>query len=91
MKLLRLCYCGPIYSKISPHQSQTQIHQTQAQQQQQITAQNLLPYSGFLPNKTLPRTTLIPAPPRAPKPELLKYSNIPQFSTQPINFANTIS
>ena len=75
------------------HQSQTQKHQTQAQQQQrqfqQITTQNLLPYSGFLPNTTLPPPTLIPAPPRATKPEILNYSNTPQFSTQPINFANT--
>ena len=31
----------------------------------------------------------MPAPPRAPQPELLKFSNTPQFSTQPINFANT--
>ena len=48
----------PLYptigNPICPHQNQTQIHQTQAQQQQQITAQILLPYSGFLPNTTLP-------------------------------------
>ena len=31
----------------------------------------------------------MPAPPRAPQPELLNYSNTPQFSIQPINFANT--
>ena len=31
----------------------------------------------------------IPAPPRAPQLELLNYPNTPQFSTQPINFANT--
>ena len=48
-----------------------------------------MPYSGFLPITTLPPPTLIPAPPRAPQPELLNYSNTPQFSTQPINFANT--
>ena len=66
-----------------------QIHQTQAQQQQQITAQALLPYSGFLPNTTLPPPTLISAPPRAPQAELLNFSNTLQFSTKPINFANT--
>ena len=76
-----------IANPISPHQSQ--IHQTQAEQQQQITTQTLLPYSGFLANITLPPTTLIAAPPRAPQPELLNYSNTPQFSTQPIKFANT--
>ena len=32
---------------------------------------------------------LTPDSPRAPQPELLNYSNTPQFSTQPINFANT--
>ena len=82
----------PLYptigNSISPHQNQTQLHQTQAQEQQ-ITAQTLLPYSGFLPNTTLPPPTLIPAPPRAPPPELLDYSNTPQFSTQPKNFANS--
>ena len=56
---------------------------------QQITAQTLLPYSDFLPNTTLPPPTLIPALQRAPQPELLNYSNTPQFSTQPLNFANT--
>ena len=67
-----------------------QIHQTQAQQQQQqITEQILLPYSGFLQNTTLPPPTLIPTSPRAPQHELLNYSNTPQFCTQPINFANT--
>ena len=65
-----------------------QIHQTQAQQHQ-IKTQSLLPYSGFLPNTTLPPPVLIPAPPRAPQPKLLTYSNTPQFSTQSINFANT--
>ena len=83
----------PLYSTIgnpiSPHQIQTQIHQTQAQQQQQTTAQSLLPYSGFLPNTTLPPPTLIPALQRAPQLELRNYSNTPQFSTQPLNFANT--
>ena len=48
-----------------------------------------MPYSGFLPNTTLPPPKLIPAPPRAPHPELLNYSNTPQFSTQPITSANT--
>ena len=48
-----------------------------------------MPYSGFLPNTTLPPPTLIPAPPQAPQPELLNYSNTTQFSTQPIKFANT--
>ena len=48
-----------------------------------------MPYSGFLPNTTLPHPTLIKAPPRAPQSELLNYSNTPQFSTQAINFANT--
>ena len=47
-----------------------------------------MPYSCFLPNTTLHPPTLLPAPPRAPKLELLSYSNTPQFSTQPINFAN---
>ena len=32
---------------------------------------------------------MIPAPPRAPQTDLLNYSNTQQFSTQPINFANT--
>ena len=71
-----------------PIKIKTQIHQTQAQQHQ-INTQSLLPYSGFLPNTTLPPPVLIPAPPRAPQPELLHYSNTPQFSTKPINFANT--
>ena len=48
-----------------------------------------MPYSGFLPNTTLPLPTIITAPPRAPQPELLNYSNTSQFSTQPINFSNT--
>ena len=48
-----------------------------------------MPYAGFLPNTTLPPSTLIPAPPREQQPELLNYSNSPQLSTQPINFANT--
>ena len=48
-----------------------------------------MPYSGFLPNTTLPPPTLIPAPPRAPQLKLLNYSNTPQFSTPPIIFANT--
>ena len=61
----------------------------QTQQQQQITAKILLPYSGHLPNTTLPPPTIIPTPPRAPQPELLNYSNTPQFSTPAINFANT--
>ena len=74
---------------MSPHQSQTQKQQKQEQQQKQITTQIFLPYSGFLPNTTLPPPTLIPAPPQAPQLELLNYSNTPQFSTQPINFANT--
>ena len=65
-----------------PHQSQTQIHQT-------ATAQTLLLYSGFLSNTALPTPTLIPAPPRGPHSELLIYSNTPQLSAQPINFANT--
>ena len=38
---------------------------------------------------TLPPSTLIQAPPRAPKLEIRNYSNTPQFSTQPINIANT--
>ena len=53
-----------------------------------MTAETLLPYSGFLPNTTLPAPTLIPAPPQALQPELLKYSNTSQFFTQPTNFAN---
>ena len=48
-----------------------------------------MPYSGFLPITTHRPPTLIPAPPRAPQPELLDYSNTPQLSTQPINFGNT--
>ena len=48
-----------------------------------------MPYSGFLPNTTLPTPTMIPALPRAPQTEILTYSNTPQFPTQPINFANT--
>ena len=91
-----------ISNPLSPHssqsQSQTHLHPAQPftaqqppQQQQQYTPQltTLQPYSGFLPNTTLPPPTLIPAPPRAPQPEILNYSNTPQFSTQPINFANT--
>ena len=53
-----------------------------------MNTQTLLRYSGFLSNTTLQPPTLIPAP-RAPQPKLLSYSNTPQFSTQPINFANT--
>ena len=79
-----------IGNPISPHQSRKQMHQTQAQQKQQITAQTLLPYSCFLPNTTLPPPTLKPAPPQARQPELFNYSNTPKFSTQPKNFANTI-
>ena len=48
-----------------------------------------MPYSGFLPITSLPPPTIIQAPPRGPQPELLNYSNTPQFSTQPTNFANT--
>ena len=92
----RPCLTGhspPLYPTIgypiSPHQSQAPIHQTQAQQQQQINTQTLLPYSGFLPITPPSPTMLIPAPPRAPQPELFNYSNTPQFSNQPIKFANT--
>ena len=46
-------------------------------------------YSGFIANTTLHPPTIIAAPQRAPQPELINYSNIPQFSTQPINFENT--
>ena len=63
-------------------------HQTQAQEHQ-INTQSHLPYSDFLLNTTLPPPVLIPAPQRAPQPELLNYSHTPQFSTQSINFANT--
>ena len=50
-----------------------------------------------MPNTTIrfslkydtPSTTVVPAFPRAPQPELLNYSHTPQFFTQPINFANT--
>ena len=83
----------PFYPTISNpipyYQSQTQIHQTQAQQQHQIYTLTLSPYSGFLANTTLQLPTIIPAPPLAPQPELINYSNLPKFSTQPINFANT--
>ena len=48
-----------------------------------------MPYSGFIANTTLQPPTLLPAPPRAPQPELINYSNTPQFSTHPIIFANT--
>ena len=48
-----------------------------------------MPYSGFLPNTTLPPPTLIPAPPQPAQFDLLNYSNLPQFSTQPINCANS--
>ena len=48
-----------------------------------------MPYSGFLANKPLQPPIIIPAQPRAPQPELINYSNTPQFSTQPINFENT--
>ena len=79
----RPCSTGhslPLYPTIGnpifPHQRHTQIQQTQAQQQQQITPQILLPYSGFLPNTTLPPPTLIQAPPRAPQLELLKHSTV---------------
>ena len=77
-----------IGNPICPHQSQTQIHQAQAQQPQ-INTQTLLPYSGILPNTTLPPPVLIPVSPRAPQSEFFNFSNTPQFSTQPINFANT--
>ena len=47
-------------------------------------------YSGFLTDALLQhQTPLIPTPPQAPQPELLSYSNTPQFSTQPVHFANT--
>ena len=66
-----------------------QIHQLQAQQEQhQITTQTLLPYSGFIANTTFQATTIIPAPPRTSQPELINYSSTPQFSTQPMSFAN---
>ena len=64
-----------------------QIHIRQAQQQQQINTETLLPNSSFIANATLQQTPLIPAPEKAP--HLIKYSNTPQFSTQPIIFANT--
>ena len=49
-----------------------------------------MPYSAS-PKRNTPsaHTTVIPDPPQTPQPELLSYSNTPQFSTQPINFANT--
>ena len=73
-----------------PHQIQMQIHQTEAEQQQphHINTQTLLRYSVFLSNTTLQPPTFIPAPPRAPQPELNNYSNTPQLSTQPIIFAD---
>ena len=49
----------------------------------------MLPHSGFLSNTTLQPPTIISVPPRAAQHELINYSNTPQFSTQPINFANT--
>ena len=51
----------------------------------QLTIQTLLPYS----NTTLQPSKIIPAPPLAPQPKLLNYSNTPQISTQPINFVRT--
>ena len=48
----------------------------------------MLPYTGFLSNTTL-QPSIIPTQPRPPQPELISYSNTPQFSTQPINFANS--
>ena len=83
----------PLYPTISnpiwTYQSQALIHQTQAQQQpNQINIQALLPSSGFLANTPLQPPTNRPAPPRTPQPELINYSNTPQFSTQPIIFAN---
>ena len=47
-----------------------------------------MPFSGFITNPIL-QTPLIPAPPRAPQPELINYSKTPQISTQPINVAHT--
>ena len=49
----------------------------------------MLPYSVFLSNTTLQPPTIKPAPPRAPQSKLIIYTNTPQFSTQPISFANT--
>ena len=46
-------------------------------------------YSGFIANTTLQPPIIIPAPPREAQPEIDNYSNTPQFSTQPLNFANT--
>ena len=85
---------SPLYPSISnpvsTHQSQPQIHQTQAQQQPHpINTQTLLPYSDSIANTTFQPPTIIPAPTRAPQPKLLNYSNTPQFSTQPIKFSNT--
>ena len=47
-----------------------------------------MPHSDFIAI-TLQQAPLIPSPTRAPPPETINYSNTPQFSTQPINFANT--
>ena len=45
--------------------------------------------SSIVASTTHQPPTIIAAPPRAPQPELVIYSNTPQFSTQPIIFANT--
>ena len=83
----------PLYPTISnpiwTYQSQALIHQTQAQQQpNQINIQALLPSSGCLANTPFQPPTIRLAPPRIPQPELINYSNTPQFSTEPIIFAN---
>ena len=49
---------------------------------------NFIAILWFSSKYDTPPPTFIPAPPQAPQLELLNYSNTPQFSTQPINFAN---